>query len=261
MSHPAYDIRAAHLRHSTRRGSRASVRGRTTDRSKTITNAQLGGGAIRVLVVDDHKVVRRGLRGFLDGEADVEIVGEAGDGHEAVEELARLDAADRRPDVVLMDLRMEPVDGVEATHRIKTRYDDVEVVVLTAFGELDTVHAAFDAGASGYILKDAGADEVAGAVRAAHRGQLQIDASLARRLMTTLPDPPTPDLAERLTDREREILRLVGAGKPNKEIAAELVITERTARTHVSNVLRKLGLASRTQAALWAVREGIAGEP
>jgi DNA-binding NarL/FixJ family response regulator len=216
---------------------------------------------IRVLVVDDHKVVRRGLRGFLDGEPDLEVVGEAGDGHGALEELARLDATGRRPDVVLMDLRMEPVDGVEATHRIKARHPDVEVVALTAFGEPESVHAAFAAGVSGYVLKDADADEVAAAVRAAHRGQLQLDATLARRLMTSLPSSPVPDLAERLTDREREILSLVAAGKPNKEIAAELVITERTARTHVSNVLRKLGLASRTQAALWAVREGVADEP
>jgi DNA-binding NarL/FixJ family response regulator len=220
-----------------------------------------GERTVRILVVDDHKVVRRGLRGFLDGEADLEVVGEAGGGREALEELERLDAAGRRPDVVLMDLQMEPVDGVEATHRIKSRYDDVEIVALTSFGERQRVHAALDAGASGYILKDADADDVAAAVRAAHRGQVQLDAAVARRLMTSLPGPPTPDPAERLTDREREILRLVGAGKANKEIAAELVITERTARTHVSNILRKLGLASRTQAALWAVREGIAGEP
>jgi DNA-binding NarL/FixJ family response regulator len=215
---------------------------------------------IRILVVDDHQVVRRGLRGFLDGEVDLEVVGEAGDGHEALEELARLDAANRRPEVVLMDLQMEPVDGVEATRLIRARYDDVEIVALTSFGERERVHAALHAGASGYILKDAGPDDVAAAVRAAHRGQLQLDASVARRLMTALPGRAAPDPAERLTDREREILRLVGAGKANKEIAAELVITERTARTHVSNILRKLGLASRTQAALWAVREGLAGE-
>ncbi|HKH18048.1 MAG TPA: response regulator transcription factor [Solirubrobacteraceae bacterium] len=218
-------------------------------------------GAIRVLVVDDHKVVRRGLRGFLDGEVDLAVVGEADDGHRALEELARLDAADRRPEVVLMDLQMEPVDGVEATRLIKARYDDVEIVALTSFGDRERIHAALDAGASGYLLKDADADDVAAAVRAAHRGQLQLDATVARRLMTSLPGRPAPDPAGRLTDREREILRLVGAGKANKEIAAELVITERTARTHVSNILRKLGLASRTQAALWAVREGLAGDP
>jgi DNA-binding NarL/FixJ family response regulator len=216
---------------------------------------------IRILVVDDHKVVRRGLRGFLDGEVDLEVVGEAADGHEALEELARLDASDLRPDVVLMDLQMEPVDGIEATRRIKAGYDDVEIVALTSFGEQERVHAALDAGASGYLLKDADADDVAAAVRAAHRGQLQLDAAVARRLMASLPGPPVPDPAERLTDREREILSLVGAGKANKEIAAQLVITERTARTHVSNILRKLGLASRTQAALWAVREGLAGDP
>jgi DNA-binding NarL/FixJ family response regulator len=217
-----------------------------------------GGGAIRVLIVDDHKVVRRGLRGFLDGEDDLEVVGEASDGHEALEELARLDAIGRRPDVVLMDLQMEPVDGVEATRRIKAGYDGVEIVALTSFGEQERVHAARATGASGYILKDSDADDVAGAVRAAHRGHLQLDAAVARRLMTSLPAPPTPHPRERLTHRECDILRLVAAGKANKEIAVELVITERTARTHVSNVLRKLGLASRTQAALWAVREGIA---
>ena len=216
---------------------------------------------IRILVVDDHKVVRRGLRGFLDGEHDLEVVGEAGDGHDPLEELARLDATDRRPDVVLMDLQMEPVDGVEATRLIRAHYDDVEIVALTSFRERERIHAALDAGASGYILKDADADDVAAAVRAAHRGQLQLDATVARRLMTSLPGPPAPHPGEGLTDREREILRLVGAGRANKEIAAELVITERTARTHVSNILRKLGLASRTQAALWAVREGLAGEP
>lgn len=216
---------------------------------------------IRVLLVDDHQVVRRGLRAFFDGETDLEVVGEAGEGGEALEALDQLAAEGRRPDVVLMDLQMEPVDGIEATRQIRARHDAVEVVAVTSFVEEERVYAALDAGASGYILKDAEPDEVAAAVRAAHRGELQLDAAIARRLMASLRAPESQDPAHELTDREREILRLVAAGKANKEIAAELVISERTARTHVSNILRKLGLASRTQAALWAVREGLADEP
>lgn len=216
---------------------------------------------IRVLLVDDHQVVRRGLRAFLDGETDLDVVGEAGEGSEALDTLERLAAEGRRPDVVLMDLQMEPVDGIEATRQIRERHDGVEVVAVTSFVEEERLHAALDAGASGYILKDAEPDEVAAAVRAAHRGELQLDAAVARRLMASLRAPQRQDPAGELTDREREILRLVAAGKANKEIAAELVISERTARTHVSNILRKLGLASRTQAALWAVREGLADEP
>jgi DNA-binding NarL/FixJ family response regulator len=219
------------------------------------------GEVIRILVVDDHQVVRRGLRAFLDGETDLEVVGEAGDGREALDVLARLAADERRPDVVLMDLQMQPVDGIEATQEIRARHDDVEIVAVTSVVEEERVLAALDAGASGYVLKDAEPDEVAAAVRAAHRGELQLDAAVARRLMASLRAPQRQDPVGELTDREREILRLVAAGKANKEIAAELFISERTARTHVSNILRKLGLASRTQAALWAVREGLAGEP
>ena len=138
-------------------------------------------------------------------------------------------------------------------------YDDVEVVALTSFAEEGRVHAALEAGASGYLLKAADADEVAAAVRAAHRGELQLDPAVARRLMSSLRAGPRRDLTTDLTPRELEVLRLVGAGKSNKAIAAELQISERTARTHVSNILRKLGLSSRTQAALWAVGEGLAG--
>ena len=212
---------------------------------------------IAVLVVDDHAVVRRGLQAFLDSEPDLEVVGHAYGGRHALEALEQLDAAGRRPDVILMDLQMEPVDGIESTRQVRARYDDVEVVALTSFGEEERVHAALEAGASGYLLKDADADEVANAVRAAHRGELQLDPALARRLMSSLRAGPRHDLSEELTPRELEVLSLVGAGKANKEIAGELVISERTARTHVSNILAKLGLSSRTQAALWAVREGL----
>jgi DNA-binding NarL/FixJ family response regulator len=218
-------------------------------------------GVIRVLVVDDHKVVRRGLRAFLDGEPDLTVVGEAADGAEALDELARLDARDERPDVVLMDLQMERLDGIEATRAIRARYDDVEVVALTSFAEEERLYAALAAGASGYILKDADADQVGAAVRAADQGQLQLDAGVARRLMRSLPPPRAAAPAPQLTGREQDILRLLAAGRANKEIAAQLVITERTARTHVSHILAKLGLTSRTQAALWAVREGHADAP
>jgi DNA-binding NarL/FixJ family response regulator len=212
---------------------------------------------IRVLIVDDHKVVQRGLLGFLKTEADIEVVGEAQDGSQALEILSELDAEGRRPNVVLMDLQMPVMDGVQATREIRSRYDDVEVVVLTSFVEEERVHAALEAGASGYLLKDADVDEVSNAIRSAHRGEVHLDASVARRLMASLRAPKEDPLGA-LTEREREILRMVAAGKANKQIAAELVISERTARTHVSNILRKLDLASRTQAALWAVREGLA---
>ena len=212
---------------------------------------------IRVLLVDDHAVVRRGLRAFLDSEPDLDVVGDADGGNQALDLLTRLDSEGRRPDVVLMDLQMEPVDGIESARHIRDRYDDVEVVALTSFAEDERVHAALAAGASGYLLKDADADEVANAVRSAHRGELRLDPSVARRLMSTLRAPPREDVTAELTSREIEVLRLVGAGEPNKEIAAQLGISERTARTHVSNILRKLGFSSRTQAALWAVREGI----
>ena len=212
---------------------------------------------ITVLVVDDHAVVRRGLLAFLDSEPDLEVVGDADGGEHALEALERLDAADRRPDVILMDLQMEPLDGIESTREVRSRYGDVEVVALTSFGEEERVQAALEAGASGYLLKDAGADEVANAVRAAHRGELQLDPAIARRLMSSLRAGPRGDLTDALTPRELEVLRLVGAGRANKDIAGELVISERTARTHVSNILGKLGLSSRTQAAGWAVREGL----
>jgi DNA-binding NarL/FixJ family response regulator len=212
---------------------------------------------IRVLIVDDHEVVRRGLIGFLATEPDIEIIGEAADGREALAQLAQLEVVEL-PRVVLMDLHMEPMGGVEATAEIRSRYEQVEVVVLTSFVEEEDVHAALAAGASGYLLKDRDADEVAGAIRAADQGELHLDPAVAKRLMSSMRASDHEDPAAELTDREREILRMVAAGKANKQIAAELVISERTARTHVSNILRKLNLSSRTQAALWAVREGLA---
>ena len=213
---------------------------------------------IRLLIVDDHKVVREGLRSFLGTEPGIEVVGEAADGRQALDRVMSLGAEGLRPDVVLMDLEMQPVDGIEATREIRSRYPEVEVVALTSFVEEDRVHAALDAGAAGYLLKDADADELIAAIRAAHHGELTLDPALARRLMASLRARRDPSPADELTPREREILTLVGRGSSNQEIAAELVISERTARTHVSNILRKLDLRSRTQAALWAREHGFA---
>ena len=212
---------------------------------------------IDVLVVDDHEVVRRGLLAFLDGEPDIDVVGEAGGGAQALDLLASMESEGRRPDVIVMDLQMAPVDGIESTRRIRALYRDIEVVALTSFAEEERVHAALQAGASGYVLKDSDADEVAAAVRAAHRGELVIDPLVARTLMSSLREARDGEPVSDLTSRELDVLRLVAAGKPNKEIATELDISERTARTHVSRILRKLGLSSRTQAALWAVRQGL----
>jgi DNA-binding NarL/FixJ family response regulator len=211
---------------------------------------------ISVLVVDDHAVVRRGLLAFLESEPDIDVLGDANGGAQALELLAQLDSEGRRPDVVLMDLKMEPLDGIESTRQVRARYDDVQVVALTSFGEDERIHAALEAGASGFLLKDADADEVASAVRAAHRGELLLEPAVARSLLASLRARDDDSKVE-LTTREVEIVRLLAAGKANKEIAGELAISERTARTHVSHILAKLGLSSRTQAALWAVREGL----
>jgi DNA-binding NarL/FixJ family response regulator len=214
---------------------------------------------IRVLIVDDHAVVRRGLIAFLDAEPDLEVVGDAAGGEQALELLSDLDAAGVRPDVVLMDLQMTPMDGIEATRRIRGRYDAVEVVALTSFSEEELIHSALDAGASGYLLKDADADEVAIAIRAAHRGELLLDPALTRRMAASLRAPPRDEATLELTSRELEVLRLIAGGEPNKRIASALGISERTARSHVSKILAKLRLSSRTQAALWATREGLGG--
>jgi len=203
---------------------------------------------IRVLLVDDHAVVRRGLRGFLELLDDVTVVGEAEDGRQAVAAVDRLE-----PDVVLMDLVMPELDGIGAIGAIKAARPETEIVALTSFIEEEKVTAALEAGASGYLLKDAEADDVASAVRAAHAGEVHLDPAVARLLAQRMRARREPELVEPLTDREKEVLGLVGKGLANKEIAYRLGITERTARTHVSNILGKLGLASRTQAALWAV--------
>jgi DNA-binding NarL/FixJ family response regulator len=206
------------------------------------------GGPIRVILVDDHEVVRRGLRGFLELQDDIDVVGEASDGAIAVELAAR-----EQPDVILMDLLMPNMDGLTAIARIKQEQPEIEIVAVTSFIEEEKVTSALEAGASGYLLKDADAEEVAQAVRAAHGGEVHLDPAVARLLAQRMRNRRETEPVEPLTPREKEVLAQLAKGASNKEIAYELSITERTARTHVSNILGKLGLASRTQAALWAV--------
>ena len=210
-------------------------------------------GPIRVLLVDDHAVVRRGLRGFLELLKDFDVVGEAENGREGVA------AADRLvPDVVLMDLLMPEMGGLEAIAAIKQAHPEIEIVAVTSFIEEEKVTSALEAGASGYLLKDAEAEEVAQAIRAAYNGEVHLDPAVSRLLAQRLRQRKDAEPVEPLTAREKEVLSQLAKGASNKEIAYELGITERTARTHVSNILGKLGLASRTQAALYAVEHKLA---
>lgn len=210
---------------------------------------------IQVLVVDDHAVVRRGVVAYLEALEDVVVAGEAGTGAEALDRLARAAALSELPDVVLMDLQMPEMDGVTATAEIVRRFPGVKVVILTSFGETERVHAALEKGASGYLLKDAGPAEVDAALRAAVRDEVFLDAAVTRKLTQEMRAPRTG--LGVLTAREKEVLILVAEGRSNKDIADHLVISERTARTHVSHLLAKMGLSSRTQAALLAVKEGL----
>ena len=209
---------------------------------------------IRVLIADDHAIVRKGIRALLATETDIEVVGEAADGKEAVEKAERL-----HPDVILMDLVMPGMDGIEATRRITTRQPETRILVLTSFAEDEKVFPALKAGALGYLLKDAGPEELVRAIRQVYCGESSLHPAIARKVLQELSRPPERPLTpEPLTERELEVLRLIAKGKSNREIAEELVISEATVRTHVSNILGKLQLASRTQAALYALREGIA---
>lgn len=222
--------------------------------------AEAGAGApIGVFLVDDHRVVRAGLRSYLELIDDLEVVGEAVNGRQAIDQIALLDPAGRLPDVVLMDLVMPVMDGVDATAEIRARWPGIEVVAMTSFVEEAKVRLALEAGAAGYLLKEADAEEVADAVRGAMAGQMHLDPVVARLLADSVRGPRRP--GEDLTPREREVLVLVAEGASNRQIAERLTVSERTARTHVSAILTKLGLVSRTQAALWAVREGLARRP
>jgi NarL family two-component system response regulator LiaR len=208
---------------------------------------------IRVLITDDHKVVRRGLRGFLELDPTLEVVGEASNGEEAVEMARRLEA-----DVVLMDLLMPVMDGIDATREIRRLMPEVEVVALTSVLEDAAVTGAIRAGAIGYLLKTTEADELCEAIKAAAAGQVRLAPEAAARLMREVRAPESPEaLAEPLTERETEVLKLIARGLGNKQIAKELFVAMSTVKTHVNNLYRKLGVSSRTQAALYAARVGL----
>jgi two-component system, NarL family, response regulator LiaR len=205
--------------------------------------------AIRLLIADDHSVVRQGLRMFLSLDDDIEVVGEAADGRETVELARQL-----QPDVVLMDLLMPVMDGITATATIRKELPQVEVIALTSVLEDASVVGAVKAGAIGYLLKDTGADELRRAIRAAAAGKVQLSPAAAERLVREVRAPDSP---EALTPRETDVLTLLAGGKANKEIAVELGLAQQTVKSYVSHILDKLGVQSRTQAALYAVRIGL----
>jgi DNA-binding NarL/FixJ family response regulator len=207
---------------------------------------------IRVLIADDHAVVRQGLRTYLDLQDDVEVVAEAGDGEQAVAA-----ARSRAPDVVLLDLAMPRLDGIGALRRLAAEAPAARVIVLTSFGEDDRLFAALRAGATGFLLKDTQPAEIVAAIRTAHAGQSPLSPATATRVVEELAHGGRPRAADLLTPRELEVLGLIARGYSNKRIALELGVAEKTVKTHVGHVLGKLGLADRTQAALYAVREGI----
>ena len=209
--------------------------------------------SVRVLVVDDHAIVRRGIRALLSEAGGFEVVGEADNGQAAV-----LRAQETEPDVILMDLLMPVMDGIEATRLIIDQQPNVRILVLTSFSADNKVFPAIKAGAAGYLLKDTSPDELVTAIRQVHRGEVSLHPTIARRLLSEIARPaelqPAP---ETLTDREMTVLRLIAQGLSNQEIADRIVVSEATVRAHVSHVLGKLHLANRTQAALYAVREGL----
>lgn len=210
---------------------------------------------IRVLIADDHGIVRKGIRALLATESDIEVVGEAGDGAEALAQAGLL-----KPDVILMDLVMPKLDGIECTRQVTAQQPGVRVLVLTSFAADDKVFPAIKAGALGYLLKDSSPSDLVQAIHSVYRGEPSLEPAIARKVLFELSHPPVkgPPTPEPLTERELEVLRLVAQGLSNREIAERLVISEMTARTHVSNILSKLHLASRTQAALYALKEGLA---
>ena len=211
---------------------------------------------LRVLIVDDHEIVRYGLSMVLSDEPGIELVGEAQSGKDA---LARAD--EMRPDVILMDLVLPDIDGVEVTRRIVESGSESRIVVLTSFADDRRVRDAIQAGAIGYLLKDVLKPDLLRAIRAAARGEPALHPEAQRHLMRQISEASEPSALRDLTDRERDVLRLIGEGRNNKQIAAGLGLTEGTIKGYVSTVLGKLGVADRTQAALIAVREGLTGRP
>jgi DNA-binding NarL/FixJ family response regulator len=204
---------------------------------------------IRILMADDHAVVRQGLRMFLSLDPELEVVGEAQNGQEAIDMARNL-----KPDVVLMDLKMPVMDGITAIGNLRKEMPEIEVIALTSVLDDGSVIGAVRAGAIGYLLKDTQADDLCRSIKAAAGGQVQLSPEAAARLMREMRQPESP---EQLTERETDVLRLLAMGKANKEIARALTIGEQTVKTHVSNILGKLGVQSRTQAALYAARVGL----
>ncbi len=209
---------------------------------------------IRVLVADDHAIVRQGICALLATESDIEVVGEALDGHEALAKAQEL-----RPDVILMDLVMPGMDGLEATQQITASQPGTRVLVLTSFSGDDMIFPAIRAGALGYLLKDLGPEELVQAIRQVHEGESSLHPTVARKLLHELsPRADRDPQVDLLTTRELQVLRLIAQGQTNRQIAEELSIAEATTRSHVTRILSKLNVDSRTQAALYALREGIA---
>jgi DNA-binding NarL/FixJ family response regulator len=210
---------------------------------------------LKVFIVDDHAIARRGIAAYLDVLDDMETIGEAEDGQDALEQMAEFAAFENLPDVVLLDLLMPRLDGASTLKLLRQKYPAVQVVILTSYDEVERMNTVMRLGAAGYLLKDAGPLEVASAIRAAVRDEVFIATSMAKKL-TQMMSSPARGISS-LTERERTVLILVGEGCSNQEIAKRLHISERTARTHVSNMLGKLNLSSRTQAALLAVNSGL----
>lgn len=206
---------------------------------------------ITVMLIDDHRVVRQGLRDFLELQGDIEVVGEAGSGEEGAQLAGQL-----LPDVVLMDLVMPGIDGVETTRRVKAASPSTKVIVLTSFVDDNKVFPAIKAGAISYLLKDISPEDLAHAIRAAQRNEAVLHPEVAAKLMQEFSTPrPAEAPVDQLTPREMEVLRLIAKGKSNKEIADTLIVSEKTIKTHVSNILSKLHLADRTQVAIYALRK------
>jgi two-component system, NarL family, response regulator LiaR len=210
-------------------------------------------GPIRVMIVDDHAVVRQGLKTFLDLQDDILVAGEASDGADAVQRVDEL-----APDVILMDLMMPRLDGIEAVRRIKRARPKTQILVLTSFGDDQKVFAAIRAGAIGFLLKDVSPQDLAAAIYAAHRGEASLSPGIATKLMQELATGGQPAADEHaLTERERAVLALIAQGRSNRQISDDLAISEKTVKTHVSNILTKLHLEDRTQAAIFALKEGL----
>ncbi|MDF9812422.1 response regulator transcription factor [Streptomyces sp. SPB162] len=215
-----------------------------------------GQARIRVLLVDDHQVVRRGLRTFLEVQGDIDVVGEAGDGDEGV---AR--AEELRPDVILMDIKMPGADGISALRKLRELGNPARVLIVTSFTEQRTIVPALRAGAAGYVYKDVDPEALAGAIRSVHAGHVLLQPEVADALLSQEFPTAGQGRGNALTEREREVLTLIADGRSNREIARALVLSEKTVKTHVSNILMKLDVSDRTQAALWAVRHGIGAPP